>query len=295
MITATFEYHRPATLAETIGLLQRYGGEAKLLSGGHSLLPMMKLGLAEPPALIDVSNVPELTGIRRDGGDVVIGAATRHFQLLTSAIVQQGAPLLAEAASLVGDQQVRNRGTIGGSLSHSDPGADLPAAVLAAGGSVRVQGPGGSRTIAIDDLFVELMTTALSPDEVLVEVRVPTLTAGQGSAYEKFPQPASRFAIAGVAAVVTLSGDTITKASVALTGAGPKASRLTGVEQALAGQPVSAIAAASAHAAHGWEPNEDIHASGEYRQHLATVLTRRALDRAVAVARGQASNRFGLL
>jgi len=295
MIPAAFAYHRPDTIADTIGLLQRYQGEAKLLSGGHSLLPILKLGLNEPAALIDLSRVGALRGIRQEGADVVIGALTRHYELVTSPLVQAQAPLVAEAAAVVGDPQVRNRGTIGGSLAHGYSGSDLPAAVLALGATLRVAGPNGERTLHASDLFEDIMTTTLSPDEVLVEVRVPALTAGQGSAYEKFPQPASRFAVAGVAATVTVAGGRITAAGVGLTGASTVPVRLSAVEAVMVGQSASAIPTAAAQAATGWDAHEDIHGSAEYRRHLATVMTQRALQRAAANAAGANDTRFGLL
>ena len=294
MIPAAFAYHRPASVPEAVALLQRYNGDAKLLSGGHSLLPILKLGLNEPAALIDLSQVAALRGVRLEGAELIIGAFTRHYDIATSALTQTHAPLLAEAAAVIGDPQVRNRGTIGGSLTHGYSGSDLPAAVLALGGTLHAVGPNGARTIAITDLFEDIMSTKLSPNEVLTELRVPVLTVGQGSAYEKFPQPASRFAVAGVAALVTLQDDRIITAAVGLTGASTIPLRLAAVEAALTAQPVSAIPAASTLAAEGWDANEDIHGSAEYRRHLATVMTRRALDRAVANARGERQERFGL-
>lgn len=295
MIPASFAYHRPATVAEAVALLQRYNGEAKLLSGGHSLLPILKLRLNEPAALIDLGQVDGLRGIRQENGQLVIGAMTRHYELATSPIVREHAPLLAEAAAVVGDPQVRNRGTIGGSLAHGYSGSDLPAAVLALGGTVRVAGPAGERSVPATELFVDVMTTSLAPEEVLMEVRVPVQAAGQGSAYEKFPQPASRFAIAGVAALLTLQGDTVVGGQVALTGASTVPCRLPAVEQAVAGQPAAALAAAAAQVAQGWDANEDMHGSAEYRRHLATVMARRALERAAANARGANDYRFSPL
>ncbi|MBI4497518.1 MAG: xanthine dehydrogenase family protein subunit M [Chloroflexi bacterium] len=293
MITAAFDYRRPTTVQEAIALLQQYGDDAKLLAGGHSLLPVMKLRLAEPKVLIDLGRVRDLSGIRQDGNEVVLGAMTTHYDVLSSALLQRLCPLLAETAAHIGDPQVRNRGTIGGSLAHADPGADLPAALIALGATIRAVGPGGERTLAVQDLVVDMLTTSLQPNEVLVEVRTPALAAGQGGAYEKFPQPASRFALVGAAALVTVQGERITAARVGLTGAAPTPLRLPAVEAALTGQTAAAIPAAAAQAATGWEPNDDLHASGEYRQHLATVLVRRALERAVAVATGQAAPRFG--
>ncbi|MCX6024587.1 MAG: xanthine dehydrogenase family protein subunit M [Chloroflexi bacterium] len=295
MIPAAFELKRPASVAEAVDLLRQYGDDAKLLAGGHSLLPLLKLRLAEPKVLIDLARVGELRGIREEGGELVIAAMTTHYEVLSSPLVQRLCPLLAETAAHIGDPQVRNRGAIGGSLAHADPGADLPAALLATGASVRAVGPNGARTIAASDLFVDMLTTSLAPDEVLTEVRVPVQTAGQGGAYEKFAQPASRFALVGAAALVTVQSGQITAARVALTGAAPCALRLSAVEAALIGETAAVIPAAAALAAVGWEPNEDMHAGAEYRRHLATVMVRRALERAVAVAQGQAQPVFGLL
>jgi carbon-monoxide dehydrogenase medium subunit len=294
MIPAAFEYKRPSSVQEAVALLQEYGDEAKLLAGGHSLLPMLKLRLSEPKVLIDLGRIRDLQGIRQDGNEVVIGAMTTHYDVLSSPVLQRLAPLVPETARNIGDPQVRNRGTIGGSLSHCDPGADLPAAMLALGARMKAVGPGGERFINAEDFFVDMLTTSLEPGEVLTEVRVPVIGANQGSAYEKFPQPASRFALAGAAVLVTVQNGQITAARVGLTGAAPVALRLPAVEAALIGESPAIIPAAAEKAAEGWEPNSDIHASAEYRQHLAKVMVRRALEQAVAVAQGQAQNRFAL-
>jgi carbon-monoxide dehydrogenase medium subunit len=295
MNPAVFDYHRPATVDEAIGLLGRYGEDARPLAGGQSLLPMMKLRLLEPTALVDLSRIPTLSGIRAEGDDLVLGAMTTHYQALSSPVVQRLAPLIAEAAALIGDPQVRNRGTLGGSLAHADPGADVEAAVLAGGARVCISGPSGSRVIPADELFVDLLTTSLAPGELLTDIVIPAQRPGQGAAYEKFPNPASRFALVGVAAQVTIDGDRITEARVALTGAAPSPQRLPAVEAALIGQAADAIGAASAEAAVGWDANDDLHASADYRRHLATVLTARALKRAVTAARRETEPRFGVL
>ena len=295
MNPANFEYHRPGTLDEAIGLLGRYGEDARPLAGGQSLLPIMKLRLLEPVALVDLSRIPALSGVGQEGEELVLGAMTTHYTVLSSPAVKRFAPLLAEAAAVIGDPQVRNRGTLGGALAHADPGADMEAAVLACGARVSVAGPSGTRAIPAEELFVDLMTTSLKPDELLTNIAVPVQRPGQGGAYEKFPNPASRFALVGVAAQVTVEGDRITEARVALTGAAPTPQRLPAVEAALIGKAADAIDAAAAEAAMGWEANDDLHASADYRRHLAKVLTARALKRAVAVARGESEPRFGVM
>jgi carbon-monoxide dehydrogenase medium subunit len=295
MNPAAFEYHRPATLDEAIGLLGRYGEDARPVAGGQSLLPMMKLRLLEPVALIDLGRITAMSGVGQEGDELVLGVMTTHYSVLSSPVVQQFAPLLAEAAAVIGDAQVRNRGTLGGALAHADPGADMEAAVLAAGARVSIAGPSGTRVIPVDELFVDLLTTSLKPDELLTDVAVPVQRPGQGGAYEKFPNPASRFALVGVAAQVTVEDDRIREARVALTGAAPTPQRLPAVESALAGKAIDAIDAAAAEAATGWEANDDLHASADYRRHLARVLTARAVKRAVAVARGDAEPRFGVM
>jgi carbon-monoxide dehydrogenase medium subunit len=248
---------------------------------------MMKLRLVQPPLLVDIGRIPGLSGIERTEGSLRIGALTTETAIQDSDLVKQACPLLAETASVIGDQQVRNRGTIGGSLAHGDPAADLPAAMVALEGSVTVVGPNGERTIAAGDLFVDMMTTALEPDEVLTSVQVPVLPPRTGTAYEKFSNAASGYAIAGVAAVVTLdTSGACSDVRVGITGAGSKAIRATGVENALRGKRLddATIAAAAEHAAEGLSLIGDLHASEEYRAHLARVCTRRALQRAAARA-----------
>jgi carbon-monoxide dehydrogenase medium subunit len=290
MYPAGFAYTRASSLEEAISALAASNGEAKLLAGGHSLLPLMKLRLAEPAQLIDIGNLKDsLAYVRSENGEVAVGALTTHHTLETSGELRRRVPVVSEAAGLIGDVQVRNRGTIGGSLAHADPGADLPAVMLALGATFVAQGPGGRRSIDAADFFVDLLTTALRPDEVLVEVRLSALQARSGSAYKKFEQPASGYAIVGAAAVVRLGeGDRVEEARVALTGVSGKPYRAAGVEQALAGQAASAeaVAAAAEKAADGVDVAGDLHASSEYRAHLARVFARRALEEAVARARG---------
>lgn len=286
MYPVEFDYQAPATVAEAVSLLQQHE-DAKILAGGHSLLPMLKLRLAQPSLLVDIGRIPGLTGITQEGDVLRLGAMTTQVAIQDSDLVARLCPLLAETAGHVGDPQVRNRGTIGGTLVHGDPAADQTAAFLALGGSVTVVGPNGERSIAADDLFLDMLTTAVEPDEVLTSVQVPVLPARTGTAYEKFANAASGYAIAGVAAVVTLgAGGECSSARVAVTGAGSRATRAVAVENALVGKRLddAAIAAAAEHAAEGLSLIADLHASEEYRAHLARVLTRRAVARAAARA-----------
>jgi aerobic carbon-monoxide dehydrogenase medium subunit len=287
MYPAQFEYVAPDTLDEAIKLLSESGGDAKIIAGGHSLLPAMKLRLAQPATLIDLRKIPGLNEIKVDGNGVTIGAMVTHAQVAKSPEVQRALPLLAHCESVVGDLQVRNRGTIGGSLAHSDPAGDPPAVFLACEGEVVVQGPNGERTIAAADFFVDILTTSLAEDEIITAVKFPALPANAGTAYRKFDHPASHYAMTGVAAVVTLGSDgNVERVRVGVTGVGPKAYRATGVEEALVGKGADAVAEAAAKAADGIDCNDDIHASAEYRAHLATVFARRALEEAISVAKG---------
>jgi aerobic carbon-monoxide dehydrogenase medium subunit len=288
MFPAAFEYHRPSSVQEAVSLLEQAGGDAKVLAGGHSLLPLLKLRLAEPKALIDIGRLPGMTGIQSQGGELVIGSLTTHTTVAASDAVKQAALLLAEAANVIGDQQVRNRGTIGGSLAHADPAGDLPAAILALEAQIKAVGPAGERTIAAGDFFVDMLTSALGESEILTEVRIPALPSGAGSAYLKMDHPASHYALCGVAAIVQLgANDAVQEVRVAVTGVGPKAYRATGVENALRGQAASEanVEQASQHAADGIDALGDIHASTEYRSHLARVFAKRALNQAIARAR----------
>ena len=266
MIPAQFDYIAAESAGHAIGLLAEHGDDAKVLAGGHSLLPMMKLRLATPELLIDIGDLGELAGVSIDGAELVVGATTRHADLAASELVQTEAPLLAYAASQVGDPQIRHRGTIGGSLSHADPSADLPMALVALGGSVELQGPAGSRTVSADDFFQGFFETAMQPDELLTAVRVPR-RPGVPWGYQKFVRRANDWAIVGVAAV---------DGRIALANMGPKPLRATAAEEALASG--ASAAAAAQHAADGTSPGDDMHADREYRRHLARVLTRRALE-----------------
>jgi len=279
MIPATFDYVAPATLDEALGLLQQHP-DAKLLAGGHSLLPLMKLRLATPSLVIDLGRIAGLREIREDGGALVIGALATHWMVESSPLVRQKAPVLAEAAGRIGDIQVRNLGTIGGSLAHADPAADYPAAVVALEAEIAAEGPGGRRTIKATEFFSGLFATALQPTEILVQVTVPPLPARTGGAYLKFPHPASGFAVVGVAAVVTMDRQgRCERARIGITGVGPAAYRAAAVEEALAGAALDerTVAAAAQRAADGVEVNEDLFASADYRRHLAQVFTRRAV------------------
>lgn len=271
MIPAPFDYVRAESVDHAVALLGEHGDEAKLLAGGHSLLPLMKLRLATPSVIVDVGRLADLSYVRDAGDHVAIGGLTRHRDVETSPLVQRDAPLLAAAAAQVGDPQVRHRGTIGGSIAHGDPASDLPAVVLALRGSVVARGPAGDRTIAAADLFTGFLETALGPDEVLVEVRVPK-RPGLGWSFQKMNRRAQDWAIVGVAAVL---GD---EPGVALVNMGSTPLRAAGVEGALrSGAPADEAAAL---AADGTEPLSDLNATPAFREHLARVLVRRALEEA---------------
>src|SRR5207249_10598910 len=254
MYPAAFEYHTPTTVKDALGLLGKLGDDAKILAGGHSLIPMMKLRLAQPKHLVDLRKVPGLAGIKEDKGALAIGAMTTHWQVESSDLVKSKLPVLCDVAGIIGDPAVRNLGTVGGSLAHADPAADWPAIMIALGAEMVCEGSKGRRTVKVDDWFKGLMATALGDDEILVEVRVPVLPASTGAAYMKFPHPASRFAVVGVAAAVTLDGKgACSKASIGITGAGTKAVRAKGVEAGCTGKKLdaAAIEAAAQKAADG--------------------------------------------
>jgi aerobic carbon-monoxide dehydrogenase medium subunit len=290
MIPASFEYHAPKTLDEALRLVQRHGDEAKLLAGGHSLLPLMKLRLAAPRYIIDIGHLRGMSYIREENGQIAIGALTTHADIETSDLLAAKCPLLPETAARIGDVQVRNRGTIGGSLAHADPGADYPAAILALDAEMIAANTSGTRTIPARDFFVDMLTTQLEPGEILTQIRIAPRRPQSGTAYEKLPQPASGFAIVGVAANVLLGkgGKSIEQAAIGITGLAARAFRAEAVERALAGKTISekTIEDASRNAAQGIEPLSDLHASGEYRREMARVFTRRAIARAIEAARG---------
>jgi carbon-monoxide dehydrogenase medium subunit len=286
MYPAAFEYHTPGSVQEALGLLGKLD-DAKILAGGHSLVPMMKLRLAQPKHLIDLRKVPGLSGIKEEGGTIVIGAMTTHWEVESSKLLQAKCPVLSDTAKIIGDPAVRNKGTVGGSLAHADPAADMPATVIALGAEFVCQGPKNKRTVKVDDWFQGLMATALGEDELLVEIRVPALTPGTGAAYMKFAHPASRFAIVGAAAVITIDKQgTCTKAGVGITGAGTKAVRAKGVEAGLVGKRLDAatIEAAAQKAAEGVDVQADLQGSVEYKSHLCRVFARRAIEAAAKKA-----------
>ena len=292
MVAATFDYHAPSTLREAVSLLND-NADAKVLAGGHSLIPMMKLRLSEPSAVVDLGRVEGLSYVNESGGGLAIGAMTSYYDIISSDAVQQNASVLAEAAGEVADPQVRNMGTIGGSLAHSDPAADLPAVMLALGAEVVASSRGAlgrvnTRTISADDFFLDLFTTALEPNEILTEIRIPAQAANSGAAYAKMANKASHFAIVGVAASVTVEGGSVTSARIGVTGAGSSASRASDSEDRLVGSSgdADAIRSAAGRSANGIELNEDIHASAEYREHLTKVFALRAITAAVERASG---------
>lgn len=283
MIPAPFDYVAPETLDEALKVLSEHADDAKILAGGHSLLPAMKLRLAMPSLLVDIGRIRDLSYIEPAGSAIRIGAMTTHHQIEASELLREKCPLLPECATHIGDLQVRNKGTLGGSIAHADPAADWPAAILALGAEMIVVGPNGERTIEAEEFFVDMMTTALEPAEILREIRIPTRGERTGHAYMKVRQPASGFAIVGVAACVTRGDDDACEtARVGITGIASKAYRATDVEGALAGRPLGngAIEAAAMLADNGIDANGDLYASAEYRRHLARVYTRRAIEAA---------------
>jgi carbon-monoxide dehydrogenase medium subunit len=279
MIPLEFEYQAPATLEEAISLLAGGDEDVKVLAGGHSLIPLMKLRLAAPSLLVDIRKVPGLKGISSSNGSTRIGALTTHAEVEAG-----GLGLVSQVAGTIADPQVRHRGTIGGSLAHGDPASDLPAVLLAAEGSIDVQGPNGSRTIAAGDLFEDYLTTSVAADEIVTAVNVPSMD-GFGYAYEKFNRRAEDWAMVAVAAWVKVEGGTVSDVRVGLTNMGSTPLRATAVEEALRGQAASAdaIAKAAELADAGTEPPGDLNASPEYKRHLARVLTRRALTKAAGL------------
>ncbi len=268
MITGSFELVRPASVEEAVAALVEHGDDAKVLAGGHSLLPLMKLRLAMPAVLVDISRIPGLSYVRVEGDEVAIGAGTRHHELEKDAVAAAEVPILPYVASQVGDPQVRHRGTIGGTVAHSDPASDLPTALLALGGTVVVQGPRGRRDIPITEFWLGFFETALAEDELIVEVRVPR-TGSAGWAYEKFTRRANDWPIVAAAAV---------DGRVALANMAGSVVRATATEEALARG--ASIAEAAALADEGTSPGADMHADQDYRRHLARLLTRRALEKA---------------
>jgi len=279
MIPASFDYVRASTVAEAVSALASGGEDAKVLGGGQSLMPLLRTRLAAPSVLVDCSRVAEMQGVRDDGDALVVGAGTTHHAVLHDPLVREHAPLVAAATATVADPAIRHRGTFGGSLAHADPAGDLPAVAVALDFAFLAQGPSGQRTIAARDFFVDYFTTSLAADEVLVSVRVPKLGAGWGYDYQKFHRTAQAWAIVGVAAAVRRSNGSIAEARLGLTNMGATPIRAASVEAALAGVAATTdgVRAAAAHAADGTHPTSDLHADAAYREHLARVLTRRAV------------------
>ena len=282
MIPASFDYIAATSVDDVVAALAEHGEDAKVLAGGHSLLPLMKLRFAVPSVVVDIGRVDELKGVTDAGDHLAIGAGTTHHEVVHDALVREHCGLLAEATSMVGDAQVRHRGTLGGATAHGDSAGDLPAVVSALGGTFVAQGPNGRREIAASDFFVGYLETALAPDEVLVQVKIPKYDSSWGFAYEKFNRVAQAWAIVGAAAMVRRDNGSIAEARVGLTNMGSVPVRAAATEEALAGadRTPSTIAEAAGHAADGTEPPADLSAQPDYRQHLARVLTGRAVARA---------------
>ena len=282
-----FDYHAPHSSDEAVALLQRYGGDAKVLAGGQSLMPILNFRLARPAALVDINRIPALAYIREENGTVVFGAMTRQRTIEFSPVVAAKLPLLREATRWVGHLPIRTRGTIGGSIAHADPSAEYPAVLTALGGEVVVQGPQGRRTVKAGALFETYLTTTLAPEDLVVEVRLPAMPAGAGYAFEEFARRHGDFAIVGIAAMIVRSGGRCSAARLATAGAGPVPVRLRAAEEILErdGLGDAAIDAAAARAAELVQPDSDVHASAEYRRHLTRVLTARAIKRALTVAK----------
>jgi carbon-monoxide dehydrogenase medium subunit len=282
MIPPRFEYHAPRSVGEAVALLGQLGSDAKLLAGGHSLLPMMKLRFAEPAHLIDINRIPELRGIREEGNTVVIGAMTVENELIRSPLLQAKVPLLCEAAQLIADPQVRNRGTIGGDIAHGDPGNDHPALSIALEAAFVLEGPNGRRTVAADGFFLGTYMTLLEENEVMCEIRVPAFVPGTGYAYEKLKRKTGDWATAGCAVVMRQSGGVVSHVRIALTNVAPTALRAEAAEAALMGQPLNAatLQAAADAASAICDPAEDLRGDIEYKTAMAGAMVKRALSKA---------------
>lgn len=283
MITNNFEYFAPTTIEEALKLIDQYGDDCKILSGGHSLIPVLKLRLAAPAVIVDIGRIKELKQFRIDGKTIRIGAGATHADLVKSADLKKHCPLICETAAQIGDQQVRNRGTIGGSLAHADPAADWPAAILALNAEIVARSSKGERVIKASDFFVDVMTSALQANEIVTEVRIPVPAQPQAAVYLKVPQPASGYAIVGVAAQLKLKDGKCEEVGIGITGLAPKAYRAKSTEDALRGNVLNEtnVGAAAAKAdADAADAMEDLHASGEYRRHLARVYAGRAVQAA---------------
>ncbi len=285
MIPAQFDYVKPSSIDEAVRAYAEAGEDAKILAGGQSLLPILRLRLAYPELVIDLGGIPELTGVTDDGDGIVIGAMTTHSDIIGDELIKRHAPLIAQATETVADRQVRHRGTFGGSLAHADPAGDLPAVALALDAELRVQGPGGQRSIPARDFFRDYLTTAMEPGEILTAIRVPKLGEGWSTHYEKVNRVAQAWSIVAVAAAVRRSDGAIAEARIGLTNMGPTPLRASATEQALAGAPATAesVASASAAAAEGTSAPSDLSAKADYREHLVTVLTKRAVLHAARI------------
>jgi aerobic carbon-monoxide dehydrogenase medium subunit len=285
VIPAKFDYVRPGSVDEAVRALADGGDDAKVIAGGQSLLPLLRLRLAYPDLLVDVGGIEELRGVQDSGDALVIGARTTHYQLVHDPLVAAHAGLLAQATATVADPAVRHRGTLGGALAHGDPAGDLPAVILALDGTLIARGPNGERQIAAADFFVDYLTTSLEPDEILTAIRIPKLGPGWGYRYEKFHRTAQSWATVGVAALVRRSNGSVAEARIGLTNMGPVPVRATAAEQAASGAEASraALNEAAARADEGTEPPGDLHGAPDYRRHLARVLTGRALAAAAGV------------
>lgn len=287
MIPSNFEYFAPATIEEALKLVDQHGDDCKILSGGHSLIPVLKLRLAAPAVIVDIGRIKELKTIKIDGGTIRIGANATHAEIAANAELKQHCPLLCETAGQIGDQQVRNRGTIGGSLTHADPAADWPAAILALNAEIVARDSKGERVIKASDFFVDVMTSAIEPNEIVTEIRVPKPAQPKASVYLKVPQSASGFAVVGVAAQLKVTNGKCEDVSIGVTGLAPKAFKAASVEDALRGKTIdeATVSAAAARCdAEASDVMEDIHASGDYRRHLARVYAQRAVQAAAARA-----------
>jgi carbon-monoxide dehydrogenase medium subunit len=285
VIPAQFDYVKPSSIDEAVRAYAEAGEDAKILAGGQSLLPILRLRLAYPELVIDLGGIPELTGVTDDGDGIVIGAMTTHSDIIGDELIKRHAPLIAQATETVADRQVRHRGTFGGSLAHADPAGDLPAVALALDAELRVQGPGGQRSIPARDFFRDYLTTAMEPGEILTAIRVPKLGEGWSTHYEKVNRVAQAWSIVAVAAAVRRSDGAIAEARIGLTNMGPTPLRASATEQALAGAPATAesVASASAAAAEGTSAPSDLSAKADYREHLVTVLTKRAVLHAARI------------
>jgi aerobic carbon-monoxide dehydrogenase medium subunit len=285
VIPAKFDYVRPGSVGEAIRALAEGGDDAKVIAGGQSLLPLLRLRLAYPELLVDVGGIGELRGVTDAGEALIIGARTTHHQLIRDPLVAEHAGLLSEASRTVADPAVRHRGTLGGALAHADPAGDLPAVVLALDATMIAHGPKGQREIPAADFFVDYLTSALEPDEILTAIRIPKLGPGWGYRYEKFHRTAQAWATVGVAALVRRSNGSVAEARIGLTNMGTTPLRATAAEQAASGAEASraALSEAAAHADEGTEPPADLHGAPDYRRHLARVLTGRALATAAGI------------